>query len=110
MNRPLVALASAIALAAGCASPTRDRNGWAYIGADNTLRNPPFSRDRTAPSDVRQDLAAWQARRSEAADADRRACAQETGEPALPNRWTGYGNAFMACMTARGWILAGDPL
>jgi hypothetical protein len=111
-------LCLATAFVAGCGSMTTGNDGWAYTGADPTLRSPApaisaMTGDLTPEARMqlaRDSLELWKQRTSEAVAAAKSSCAKETGEFATPGTWTGYSSAIKSCMRAHGWQRASNPL
>jgi hypothetical protein len=112
-NFPLLALAATCLV--GCGTATTSKDNWAYTGSDAALRLPPPMRigDSSDPAwrlEAQEKMAAWQQKRQAAAEAEKSTCARETGQSEASSLWTGYTETFMACMKARGWTKASDPL
>lgn len=94
---------------------TTGNDGWAYTGADASLRTPAPAMTGDLTPEARMQLArdsleVWKRRTSEAVAAAKASCARETGEFATPGTWTGYSNAIVTCMRAHGWRRASNPL
>lgn len=103
IGRKLCSLLLAASCLAGCATAPA-RGGWTYFGPDPTLRSGVVLRPGGSSGPAwRYDLTGWQQKLRQTNEAAEDACARDTGENATPNFWTGHGNAFVACMKARGW-------
>jgi hypothetical protein len=109
---PGVLIVAAVAAACGSAQPAR--GNWAYTGSDPALRAPTFAPATGAsPEALRQQaqhsLEAWRSRFNAALALDQAQCAQQSGEPATPDAWSGYSTGFLACMSTKGWSRVGNP-
>lgn len=114
-TKDLPLLVLAVVLLAGCQTTAPIKDNWTYSGSDEALRVPP----RIPRGEL--SSAAWMAKRqaSEAAwwqereriiEQAKEACASETGESKIPGYWMGFGRAFRACMSARGWSPGRSPI
>ena len=110
----LASMLAALALTACATSTTRDEN-WAYNGPDAALRVPPAPvglGDAAAAAwqlEAQQKMEAWRKRNAAAVDAAKGACALETKTTGRPGLWSGYDDAFLACMKAKGWQRVSNP-
>jgi hypothetical protein len=107
-------LSLAVLCLVGCGPASTKEENWAYTGSDAALRQPTFGpQGSLSPADrhlqVQQSTEAWRKKSGEAVDSAKDACARETGGSGTRNSLTGYSDAFMACMKARGWIRVGNP-
>ncbi len=98
-----------------CGTASTSRESWAYTGRDAALRQPaPPSIGELASAawalEAQRQLDAWQQKTQAAIDSDKDACGRETGQGGALGAWTGYGDAFLACMKGRGWIRTSNPL
>ena len=100
--------------ATACSSARTGEGSWAYTGPDQSLRAPAFRPSPGATQDelrgqAQRALQDWQQRSDAALAQAKEQCARQSGEPAVPGAWSGYGRAFLACMTAAGWSRVGNP-
>jgi hypothetical protein len=114
-TRRFAILVLACAGLAGCGTVDTSRENWAYTGRDAALRQPaPPSIGELASAawalEAQGKLDAWQRRTQAAVNADKEACGRETGQGGAPGARSGNGDAFLACMKARGWIRTSNPL
>ena len=122
---PILALVASSMFGCGTASTSRDH--WAYVGDDPTLRSPPTmlpsrvhainEEMRGQPPEVVQrrlagDFVNWQQRVVTTIHDARDTCVRATGDSGERHSWSGYDEAFLACMGARGWTrpTGSDPL
>jgi hypothetical protein len=102
MLRLLPALLLVGLLAAGC---TQRQPAWGYSGPDEGLKHPLKG----------EAFEVWQRRAGKVLQDAKDACTRETGYSETPPGsltpiWEPNGDAFWACMKARGWSTYSNPL
>ncbi len=111
-------------LVAGCGTTSPKKDSSDYNGPDATLRSPVVNLSPERRREIAEDLGGkpfgmpseamqekfraefeiWKRKYLDAMHAGQDACKRETGETGNPGLWSGYSDAFVACMNARGWV------
>ena len=115
IDRHALATALTAICIVGCATTSMSTDHWTYSGRDEALRMPPrVPRGELSPSAwlarLKENEAAWWQQREALVESAKDSCARETGQSKTPGYWFGFGNAFEACMKARGWTVGRSPL